>query len=68
MTAQVEKSLQMGVTLAPRGRSAAQRESYRLAFWLLLPATVGLIAFTFLPILYAFYAILTIAIERWTGY
>jgi multiple sugar transport system permease protein len=55
VTVQVGKSLQTGVTQAPRGRSAAQRESYRLAFWLLLPATVGLIAFTFLPILYAFW-------------
>jgi multiple sugar transport system permease protein len=53
VTVQVGKSLQLGSGLAQRGPSSAQRESYRLAFWLLLPATVGLIAFTFLPILYA---------------
>lgn len=33
----------------------AQREAHMLAFWLLLPATVGLILFTFLPIIYAFW-------------
>ncbi len=30
-----------------------QREAYWLAFWLLLPATVGLIVFTFAPLAYA---------------
>lgn len=53
MTAQVGGTASLGVARAPRGRTAAQRESYRLAFWLLLPATAGLVAFTFLPILYA---------------
>ena len=53
MTAQVSGTASLGVARAPRGRTAAQRESYQLAFWLLLPATAGLIAFTFLPILYA---------------
>lgn len=32
-----------------------QREAYWLAFWLLLPATVGLIVFTFAPLAYAFW-------------
>jgi multiple sugar transport system permease protein len=36
-------------------RLAARREAYWLAFWLLLPATLGLILFTFLPIIYAFW-------------
>lgn len=40
---------------AVRTRSAFQREGYVLAFWLLLPGTVGLLAFMFLPILYAFW-------------
>jgi multiple sugar transport system permease protein len=53
VTAQVGESVSPSVPRAPWGRTAAQRESYRLAFWLLLPATAGLIAFTFLPILYA---------------
>jgi multiple sugar transport system permease protein len=35
--------------------SGGQREAYWLAFWLLLPATVGLIVFTFLPLAYAFW-------------
>src|SRR6266571_8853171 len=30
-----------------------QREAYWLAFWLLLPATAGLIIFTFAPLAYA---------------
>src|SRR6266568_6491766 len=30
-----------------------QREAYWLAFWLLLPATAGLIVFTFAPLAYA---------------
>src|SRR6266699_1392949 len=30
-----------------------QREAYWLAFWLLLPATIGLIVFTFAPLGYA---------------
>ncbi len=33
--------------------SSGQRESYWVAFWLLLPATVGLIVFTFIPLAYA---------------
>jgi ABC-type sugar transport system permease subunit len=37
--------------IAPGG----QREAYWLAFWLLLPATVGLIVFTFAPLGYAFW-------------
>jgi ABC-type sugar transport system permease subunit len=53
MTAQAGASASLGVARAPRGRTAAQRESYQLAFWLLLPATLGLIAFTFIPIAYA---------------
>jgi multiple sugar transport system permease protein len=32
-----------------------QREAYWLAFWLLLPATVGLVVFTFAPLAYAFW-------------
>jgi multiple sugar transport system permease protein len=32
-----------------------QREAYWLAFWLLLPATAGLIVFTFAPLAYAFW-------------
>src|SRR5258708_17274039 len=36
---------------APTG----QREAYWVAFWLLLPATVGLIIFTFAPLGYAFW-------------
>jgi ABC-type sugar transport system permease subunit len=32
-----------------------QREAYWLAFWLLLPATLGLIVFTFAPLVYAFW-------------
>src|ERR1700730_918145 len=36
---------------APTG----QREAYWVAFWLLLPATVGLIVFTFAPLGYAFW-------------
>ncbi len=32
-----------------------QREAYWVAFWLLLPATVGLIVFTFAPLGYAFW-------------
>jgi multiple sugar transport system permease protein len=32
-----------------------QREAYWVAFWLLLPATVGLIVFTFAPLAYAFW-------------
>jgi multiple sugar transport system permease protein len=35
--------------------STGQREAYWLAFWLLLPATVGLIVFTFAPLGYAFW-------------
>ena len=53
MTAQAGASASLSVAQAPPGRTAAQRESYQLAFWLLLPATLGLVAFTFLPILYA---------------
>jgi multiple sugar transport system permease protein len=37
--------------LSPTG----QREAYWVAFWLLLPATAGLIVFTFAPLVYAFY-------------
>jgi len=37
--------------LSPTG----QREAYWVAFWLLLPATAGLIIFTFVPIVYAFW-------------
>jgi multiple sugar transport system permease protein len=37
--------------LTPTG----QREAYWVAFWLLLPATAGLIIFTFVPIVYAFW-------------
>jgi multiple sugar transport system permease protein len=32
-----------------------QREAYWVAFWLLLPATLGLIVFTFAPLAYAFW-------------
>ena len=32
-----------------------QREAYWLAFWMLLPATIGLIVFTFAPLGYAFW-------------
>jgi multiple sugar transport system permease protein len=32
-----------------------QWEAYWLAFWLLLPATIGLIVFTFIPLVYAFW-------------
>src|SRR5258708_11490649 len=32
-----------------------QREAYWVAFWLLLPATIGLIIFTFAPLGYAFW-------------
>src|SRR5258708_40118747 len=32
-----------------------QREAYWVAFWLLLPATVGLLIFTFPPLGYAFW-------------
>jgi multiple sugar transport system permease protein len=38
--------------LYPRALTG-QREAYWLAFWLLLPATVGLIVFTFAPLAYA---------------
>src|ERR1051326_6508408 len=34
---------------------SGQREAYWLAFWLLLPATLGLIVFTFVPLVYAFW-------------
>ncbi|MCC6174250.1 MAG: sugar ABC transporter permease [Chloroflexi bacterium] len=53
-------------------RSPAKRETYLLAFWLLLPATAGLVVFVFLPILYAFwisfndYQLLTGA-TQWAG-
>jgi multiple sugar transport system permease protein len=53
VTTQVGEAGSLGAARARRGRTAAQRESYRLAFWLLLPATLGLVAFTVLPILYA---------------
>ena len=36
-------------------RASAEREAYWLAFWLLLPATFGLVVFTFAPLLYAFW-------------
>lgn len=39
--------------LAGRRGMAVQREAYWLAFWLLLPATLGLFVFTFIPIAYA---------------
>jgi multiple sugar transport system permease protein len=40
----------------PRGFAlTGQREAYWLAFWLLLPATAGLIVFTFAPLAYAFW-------------
>ena len=32
-----------------------QREAYWVAFWLLLPATAGLVVFTFAPLAYAFW-------------
>jgi multiple sugar transport system permease protein len=51
--AQTGQGLALGVARTRAGSTAAQREGYRLAFWLLLPATAGLIAFTFLPIAYA---------------
>src|SRR5438034_11820565 len=35
--------------------SGSQREAYWLAFWLLLPATFGLIVFTLAPLVYAFW-------------
>jgi multiple sugar transport system permease protein len=35
--------------------STGQREAYWVAFWLLLPATAGLIVFTFAPLGYAFW-------------
>jgi multiple sugar transport system permease protein len=35
--------------------STGQREAYWVAFWLLLPATLGLIVFTFAPLAYAFW-------------
>jgi multiple sugar transport system permease protein len=38
--------------LYPQGLTG-QREAYWLAFWLLLPATAGLIVFTFAPLAYA---------------
>ena len=41
-----------GLGLFSRG---GQREAYWLAFWLLLPATLGLIVFTFAPLAYAFW-------------
>jgi multiple sugar transport system permease protein len=41
-----------GARIVSRG---GQREAYWLAFWLLLPATVGLIIFTFAPLVYAFW-------------
>lgn len=53
VTAQAGESPALAIATTRRGRTAAQRESYLLAFWLLLPATIGLIAFMFLPILYA---------------
>lgn len=51
--AQAGQALPLGVARTGARSTMAQRESYRLAFWLLLPATLGLIAFMFLPILYA---------------
>lgn len=41
-----------GLGIFSRG---GQREAYWLAFWLLLPATLGLIVFTFAPLAYAFW-------------
>jgi multiple sugar transport system permease protein len=35
--------------------SGGQREAYWLAFWLLLPATFGLVVFTLAPLVYAFW-------------
>jgi multiple sugar transport system permease protein len=55
MTAQVSGPRAAGLAWRPGRRLAAKRETYVLAFWLLLPATVGLLAFMFLPILYAFW-------------
>jgi multiple sugar transport system permease protein len=40
---------------AGRRWAGARREGYWLAFWLLLPATVGVLVFTLAPILYAFW-------------
>jgi multiple sugar transport system permease protein len=34
---------------------SGQREAYWVAFWLLLPATAGLLVFTFAPLVYAFW-------------
>jgi multiple sugar transport system permease protein len=50
--------LQARVPWSPGARIVSpggQREAYWLAFWLLLPATVGLIVFTFAPLGYAFW-------------
>ena len=48
--------LQARVLTLPRVFAlTGQREAYWLAFWLLLPATAGLIVFTFAPLAYAFW-------------
>jgi len=48
--------LQTPVLSAPRlFTPTGQREAYWLAFWLLLPATAGLVVFTFAPLVYAFW-------------
>ncbi len=51
--AQVGDALTLGAARARGGSTAARREAYWLAFWLLLPATAGLLVFAFLPIAYA---------------
>ena len=70
--AQTGQGVSLAAARAGARSTAAQRESYRLAFWLLLPATAGLIAFMFLPIAYALwisfnnYQLLT-GNTTWTG-
>src|SRR6266542_3766394 len=50
----VSKRLQSRVLTVSRiFAPTGQREAYWVAFWLLLPATAGLIIFTFLPLIYA---------------